>query len=103
AGAQPERTEQAVDAAERERDVKEDVQVETEPERADEDQPLRRIENLIRRIRRHRLAGGDEAVPPRKLAARDHLAHDLLHRKVIANQIAEVESVAGEDQVREAQ
>ena len=92
-------SQEQIHADEREVDVKDDVQRESESERADENQPLRRIKNFIRRISGHRLPAAEIWVPPRKIAAGDRVAHDLLHGVVIGKQVAEKEVIAEEEDV----
>ena len=81
--------------------MRDDVQRKAERIRADENQPLRRIKNLVRRIGGHRLPAAPVWIPPGKLAAKNRVPNDPLHRKVIDEEIAEPKVVAEKENVSE--
>ena len=83
----------------RDGEVQQDVQLYAEMERQHINEPLRRIEKLVRRIGRERRAAGVEPVPVRKFAAAHGLAHNMLHRIVVNANVADVEAAAENENV----
>src|SRR5258708_27106541 len=80
-----------------------DVRAVAELDRADEDQPLQGIEDLVRWIGGQRLPSGQVAVPQRQLAAGDRIVHDPLERHVVRVEVAVVEIAAPEEHIGEEQ
>ena len=83
--------------------VQDDLQMESERESSQNDEPCAGIERLEAGIGRQRLAGGEEAIPEGKLTAPQDVLKDGAGRKVVANHVANVEALAGEQNAGEQQ
>ena len=77
------------------------MQAKPELERAGKDQPLRRIEHFIRRVRRQGLPPAQVTVPQRKLPSGDGVVHDPLEGHVVLVEVAKVEVAPEEEHIGE--
>src|SRR5205814_618507 len=74
---------------------------EAEVEGRQEDRPLARIEDLILRVGRRRLARGMDGIPERKVPARDDVTNDPLARIVIGRDVPVEQRATQEEDVEE--
>jgi hypothetical protein len=81
--------------------VQQDRPLESIDRRGEEAQPVRRIEELVRGVRGQRLAGGDERVPVRELAAANDVVQDRAEGEVVEGDVAGEEDAVAENDVEE--
>jgi len=81
--------------------VQDQMQLEAGDEIGEKDKPLAGVEDFVRRIRRHRLAGLIEPVPQRQLAGQDEIANDLFDGEEVQRNIAIDDRLPEKQQVAE--